>query len=32
MGTGIDPEGKEVPVFIGPQGVKEKEGVEDFHI
>ena len=27
---GVDLEGKGVPVFIGPQGGKEKEGVGDF--
>jgi hypothetical protein len=31
-GRGVDPKGKEVPVFIGPQGGKEKEGVGDFQI
>jgi hypothetical protein len=25
-GRGVDPEGKGVPVFIGPQGGKEKAG------
>jgi hypothetical protein len=29
-GTGVDLERKEVPVFIGPQGRKEKGGVGDF--
>jgi hypothetical protein len=29
---GVDLEGKEVPVFIGPQGGKEKGGVGDFQI
>jgi hypothetical protein len=31
-GRGVDLEGKEVAVFIGPQGGKEKRGVEDFQI
>ena len=31
-GRGVDPEEKGVPVFIGPQGGKEKEGVGDFPI
>jgi hypothetical protein len=31
-GRGVDLEGKEVPVFIGPQGGKEKGGVGDFQI
>jgi hypothetical protein len=31
-GRGVDPEGKGVPVFIGPQGGKEKDGVGDFLI
>jgi hypothetical protein len=32
-GRGVDLEGKEVPVFIGPQGRKEKGGrVGDFQI
>ena len=29
-GRGVDPKGKEVPVFIGPQGGKEKEGSREF--
>ena len=29
-GRGINPEGKRVPVFIGPEGGKEKEGVGGF--
>ena len=29
-GRGVDPKGKGVPVFIGPQGRKEKEGIGDF--
>jgi hypothetical protein len=31
-GRGVDLEGKEFPVFIGPQGGKEKDGVGDFLI
>jgi hypothetical protein len=31
-GKEVDLEGKGVPVFIGPQGVKEKRGVGDFQI
>jgi hypothetical protein len=31
-GRGVDPEGKGVSVFIGPQGGKEKEGIGDFQI
>jgi hypothetical protein len=31
-GKGVDLEGKKVPVFIGPQGRKEKGGVGDFQI
>jgi hypothetical protein len=31
-GRGVDLEGKEDPVFIGPQGGKEKGRVEDFQI
>jgi hypothetical protein len=31
-GRGVDLEGKEDPVFIGPQGGKEKGGVGDFQI
>jgi hypothetical protein len=31
-GRGVDLEGKENPVFIGPWGGKEKEGVGDFQI
>jgi hypothetical protein len=31
-GRGVNPEGKGVPVFIGPQGAKEKEGVGNFLI
>jgi hypothetical protein len=31
-GRGVNPEGKGVPVFIDPQGGKEKEGVGDFQI
>jgi hypothetical protein len=31
-GVGVDPKGKGVPVFIGLQGGKEKEGVGDFQI
>jgi hypothetical protein len=31
-GRGVDHEGKGVSVFIGPQGGKEKRGVEDFQI
>jgi hypothetical protein len=31
-GRGVDLEGKEVPVFIGPWGGKEKGGVGDFQI
>jgi hypothetical protein len=31
-GRGVDFEGKGVPVFIGPQEGKEKEGVGDFQI
>jgi hypothetical protein len=31
-GRGVDPEGKGVPVFIGPQGGKEKGRVGDFQI
>jgi hypothetical protein len=31
-GRGVNHEGKEVPVFIGPQGRKEKGGVGDFQI
>jgi hypothetical protein len=29
-GRGVDPKGKGGPVFIGPQGGKEKEGVGGF--
>jgi hypothetical protein len=29
---GVDLKGKEVPVFIGPQGRTEKGGVGDFQI
>jgi hypothetical protein len=31
-GRGVDLEEKGVPVFIGPQGGKEKVGVGDFQI
>jgi hypothetical protein len=31
-GRGVDLKGKEVPVFIGPQGGKEKGVVGDFQI
>jgi hypothetical protein len=31
-GKGVDPEGKGVPFFIGPQGEKKKGGVGDFQI
>jgi hypothetical protein len=31
-GRGVDLEGKEDPVFIGPQEGKEKGGVGDFQI
>jgi hypothetical protein len=31
-GKGVDLEGKEVPVFIGPHWGKEKWGVGDFQI
>jgi hypothetical protein len=31
-GRGVDREGKGAPVFIGPQGGKEKRGVGNFQI
>jgi hypothetical protein len=31
-GRGVNPKRKGVPVFIGPQGGKEKGGVGDFQI
>jgi hypothetical protein len=31
-GRGVNLEGKEDPVFIGPQGGKEKGGIGDFQI